>query len=231
MAEEPKLSGADDGESSVRERIRSEVEQRLRPLTLPNFLTLTRMAMVPFFVIAVFDHDFRLAATVFALAGLTDVLDGWVARRFGARSVIGAYLDPIADKLLVTVAYVSLTFDVGQTYVIPLWLTILSLFRDFLITLMAVILYVVEGLRRFPPTRLGRLTTFMHVATVVVVLLGNAMWVPPYLPRTCFYVSFALVILSGFGYIYQVSRMIEAKRAAADDTGAGTAAAPNQLDG
>jgi cardiolipin synthase len=218
--EEPhvnQLRATSDAES--RDRIRRRVERRLRPLTFPNFLTLLRMAIVPFFVLAVFDREFRLALAIFAIAGVTDVLDGWIARRFGVQSVVGAYLDPIADKLLVTVAYVSLTFDLGQQVVIPLWLTILSLFRDFLITLMAVILYVVEDIRSFQPSRTGKAATMMHVATVSVVLVANVITLPRWVPEGCFYVSFALVILSGFGYIYRTSRVIEERRAAREGDG------------
>lgn len=197
---------------SATERIRDRVEEKLRPLTLPNFITLVRMAMIPFFVIAVVDGDHRLALGVFVMAGLTDALDGWIARRFAMRSVVGAYLDPLADKLLVTAAYVSLTIPLGQEVVIPLWLTILALFRDFLILLMAAVLYLVEGVRRFPPSVLGKATTVAHVGTVFVVLTANVTDLPEAVPTTFFYATFALVILSGFSYIYRASDSIEEAR-------------------
>jgi cardiolipin synthase len=196
------------------EKIRARVEEKLRPLTLPNFITLFRMAIVPFFVLAVNDKDFVLATWIFIIAGFTDTLDGWLARRLGVRSKIGAFLDPLADKLLLTTAYVMLTIPQGQEVVIPLWLTILALFRDFLILLVALVLYMVEGIRKFPPSILGKMTTTMHVATVSVVLLANLALVPSWLPATCFYTSFALVVLSGFNYIYRSSRFIEEIRQA-----------------
>ncbi len=195
-----------------RQRIRARVENSLRPLTLPNFLTMLRMAMVPFFVIAVNEHDFRLALWTFVIAGLTDSLDGYLARSLQMRSRIGAYLDPIADKILITCAYVALTVPQGQSVVIPLWLTILALFRDFLIMVVALVLYLVEGLRHFPPSILGKLTTTMQVVTITVVLLANLAVVPGWLPMTCFYSSFILVIVSGFNYIYRIGRMLEEKR-------------------
>jgi cardiolipin synthase len=201
-----------DTEETRGERLRSKVEEKLRPITLPNFITLFRMAMVPFFVLAVSDHDFRLALWIFVIAGLTDALDGWLARRLDAWSLFGAYLDPIADKLLLTVAYVTLTIPLGQQVVIPLWLAILTLYRDFMIMLVAVVLYMVEQIRRFPPSILGKLTTFMHVLTVCLVLLANITPMPPLLLSACFYVSFGFVIVSGFDYIYRVSRSIEAAR-------------------
>jgi cardiolipin synthase len=197
---------------SRRERIKTKVEEKLRPITVPNFITLVRMAIVPFFVLAVNDHNFRLALGIFVLAGLTDALDGWLARKLGAGSVIGAYLDPIADKLLLTAAYIALAIPQGQAVVIPLWLAILTLFRDFLIMLVAVVLYVVEDIQRFPPSILGKLTTFSHVGTVCVVVLANLTPMPPLVLDVFFYTSFALVIASGFNYIYRVSRSIESAR-------------------
>jgi len=212
VVEEPVVNVPPVDETEERRTIRSRVEARLRPLTFPNFLTLLRMGITPFIVLAIFDHDFRLALTILVIAGITDVLDGWIARRFDVRSMVGAYLDPIADKLLITVTYVTLTFDTGQAVVVPLWLTILALFRDFLISFMAVFLYVVQHIRQFPPSRLGKATMTAHVVTVGVVLVANAFGLPGWVPTACFYTSFVLVILSGFGYIYRTSRMIEAAR-------------------
>jgi cardiolipin synthase len=199
-----------------RQRIRTKVEEKLRPITLPNFVTLFRMAIIPFFILAVNDQDFLLALWIFVIAGMTDALDGMLARKLGAHSVVGAYLDPIADKLLLTAAYIALTIPQGQAVVIPLWLAILALFRDFLIMLVALLLYVVEGVQRFPPSILGKLTTLMHVLTVCLVLFANIVELPPLLLTVCFYTSFALVILSGFNYIYRSSRIIEAARVEAE---------------
>lgn len=205
-------------DSSRRQRIKTKVEEKLRPITLPNFITLVRMAMVPFFVLAVNDQDFRLALGIFVLAGLTDLLDGWLARKLGASSVIGAYLDPMADKLLLTAAYIVLAIPQGQAVVIPLWLAILTLFRDFLIMLVAVVLYVVEDIQRFPPSILGKITTFMHVATIAVVLLANVVVVSPLMLDGFFYTSFVFVVISGFNYIYRASRFIEAVRVEEEET-------------
>lgn len=193
-------------------KIRTEVEKRLRPLTLPNFITLMRMAIVPFFVIAVAEGDFKVALSTLIIAGLTDALDGWMARRFDMESLVGAYLDPIADKLLLVTAYVTLTIPMGQVVVIPLWLAILALFRDFFIMVVVLVLYLVEDIRNFPPSVLGKATTFMHIVTIGVVLLANLTVVPSWVPTGCFYLSFILIILSGFNYIYRSSRFIEVAR-------------------
>ena len=196
----------------TRQKIRRRVEEKLRPLTLPNFITMMRMGMVPFFVLAVWEHDFSLALGIFIIAGLTDAFDGYLARRMDMQSLIGAYLDPIADKMLITVAYIALTIPLGQEVVIPLWLTILALFRDFVIMLVAGVLYIVEGLREFPPSPLGKATTFSQVVTIAVVLLANVTPVPLWIPQICFYGSFALVIASAFNYIYRVSRFVDETR-------------------
>ena len=207
----------------TRTRIRTRVEEKLRPLTLPNFITLMRLAMVPFFVLAVSERDFKLALWILIIAGITDSFDGWLARRMDMRSRIGAYLDPLADKILITVAYITLTIPFGQEVVIPLWLTILALFRDFMIMFVAGVLYIVEGLREFPPSLLGKAATAVQVVTIAVVLLANVTPVPPWIPRSCFYGSFCLVIVSGFNYIYRVSRSVdEARLAREEDSSAQT---------
>lgn len=204
----------------TRRKIRTRVEEKLRPLTLPNFITLMRMAMVPFFVLAVSERDFSLGLWILIVAGLTDAFDGYLARRMDMRSRIGAYLDPIADKMLITVAYIALTVPQGQEVVIPLWLTILALFRDFVIMLVAGVLYIVEGLREFPPSLLGKATTFAQVVTIAVVLLANVTPVAWWIPQACFYGSFGLVIVSAFNYIYRVSRFVEEARLAREQEAA-----------
>ena len=204
----------DTDKTERRERIRATVEEKLRPLTLPNFLTLLRIAIVPFFVLAVFAHEFKLAVWIFVISGLTDVLDGWIARTFDLQSRIGALLDPLADKVLLTAAYISLAVPHGQAVVIPLWLAILTLFRDFVIMLMAFVFYMFEGIKSFPPTWAGKLTTVMHVVTVSLVLLANVAPIPNIILQACFYVSFVMVVASGFSYIYRSSQAIEAERQA-----------------
>ena len=200
-------------QGEMRGKIRAKVEEKLRPLTLPNFITLLRMGIVPFLVLAISNKDFRLALWLFVVGGLTDAFDGWLARRMDMTSLIGAYLDPIADKMLITVAYIALTYPQGQAVVIPLWLTILALFRDFVIMLVAGVLYLVEGIREFPPSTLGRATTFAQVLTVAIVLLANVVVIPGWIPTLCFYASFILVILSAFNYSYRVSRYVDEARA------------------
>jgi hypothetical protein len=138
-----------------------------------------------------------------ALRGRDVVLEALVDRR------VESVQDP---ERVVAVANGGHDHPQGQQVVIPLWLAIMALFRDFSIVIVAVILYAVEGVHRFPPSVLGKATTFMHVVTVCVVLLANLVPVPELATTACFYTSFTLVILSGFNYIYRASRFIEAAR-------------------
>ncbi len=193
-------------------RLRSKVEEKLRPLTLPNFITLLRLGMVPFFLLAVNQGEYLAALALFVLAGLTDAMDGAIARWFDQCSRFGTYLDPIADKILLVSAYVALTVPQGQAVTIPVWLTLLALSRDALIVLVALVLYLVEDIRSFRPSRWGKATTFMHVLTVTVVLGANVITIPGWIPSTCFLISLALVLISGFTYAYQAARMIEENR-------------------
>lgn len=195
--------------SGARGRLRTRVEESLRPLTLPNFITLVRLAMVPFFLLALNQAEYRLALLVLVLAGLTDVFDGFIARWLDMRSRFGTYLDPLADKILLVTAYVALTVPQGQEVVIPLWLTLLALSRDVLIILVAAVLFLVEDVRSFRPTVWGKATTFMHVTTVAVVLLANVAPVPPWAPGLCFTLSLVLVLVSGFHYAYRAVRLLE----------------------
>lgn len=185
-------------------------EVGLRPLTIPNLVTLLRFVLIPFFVIAVLDSAHALALILFLIAGLSDSFDGYLARRFDMESVIGAYLDPAADKLLMTTAYIVLTVPREEAIAIPLVLTILALFRDLIIVIVALILYLSAGVRRFPPTIWGKLTTLFNVVTICVVLLSNALPVPPAVADICFAISLALIVFSGLHYLAQTGGLIEA---------------------
>ena len=121
----------------VAQRAAREVRDALRPFTIPNGITLVRLALVPFFILAVVEGKYPVALAVFLAAGISDGLDGWLARSLGMRSLLGSYLDPIADKALLVSAFVVLTWPQLGVVRIPLWLTVLALSRDFLIVLTA----------------------------------------------------------------------------------------------
>ena len=118
-----------------------------------------RMALVPVFVLLTLGRNFTWALVVFAVAGLTDALDGYVARHSGQITRLGAMLDPIADKLLTASAYVLLTWGGVATCVLPVWLTVTLLFRDVMLLVGVVVVNLSLGPIEFPPSRLGKAST------------------------------------------------------------------------
>lgn len=190
-------------------------------LTIPNLLSILRMGLVPLFIIAVTDGEAGRALILFAVAGVTDSLDGFLARFWGQQSLLGTYLDPIADKLLLTSAYVVLAIpSLNPLMPIPVWVTVLVIARDVLIVVMAVSLYLATGIRSFPPSRLGKVTTTAQIATIAVVLLGmtlGGLGAFDPLASGLIYLTAGLTVVSGLSYIVRANRMGEAPPA--DGTG------------
>jgi cardiolipin synthase len=178
-------------------------------LTVPNLLSLLRMGLVPFFIIAVIDGQPRRALLLFVVAGVTDALDGAIARIWKQQSLLGAYLDPIADKLLLTSAYVALAFpSLNQGTQIPVWVTVLVIARDVLILVMALVLFLALGIKSFPPTVISKVTTVAQVAAVSVVLVsGLAENLEPF-ALGLVYVVAGLTVISGLDYIVRTNRMV-----------------------
>jgi len=176
--------------------------------TIPNFLSLLRMGLVPLFIIAVIDGDSRKALLIFLVAGVTDALDGFIARFANQKSLLGAYLDPIADKLLLTSAYVTLSIpQLNHGAPIPIWITVLVLARDLLIVVMALVLYLAVGVRRFPPSVLSKITTLVQVTAVGLVLV-SALWpkLEPLASWLVYAVAF-LTLASGLDYVLRANRL------------------------
>jgi cardiolipin synthase (CMP-forming) len=132
----------------------------------PNLLTLLRLFIVPFIVNEILDGDYRIAFALFALAGVTDMLDGLLARRLRQKTTLGQYLDPIADKLLLSTLFLVLT----HVNVIPRYVTVLVFSRDLGILLIATLLFATGALRDFQPSMLGKLNTVVQIMGLVVVM-------------------------------------------------------------
>lgn len=168
-------------------------------LNIPNLLTLTRLFLVPVFLALLSAHRFGYALYVFCVAGLTDALDGTIARWFDLRTEIGALLDPFADKLLLLSAFVGLTVE----NTIPGWLLGVVITRDIVIVFgyMLLIFYTDE---RVPihPSYLGKAATCMQLASVVAALAGAGQSSPE-LWHLLLYVTVAITALSGMHYAYQ----------------------------
>ncbi|MGA9353046.1 MAG: CDP-alcohol phosphatidyltransferase family protein, partial [Terriglobales bacterium] len=145
-------------------------------LTAPNQLTLLRMIFLPFIVINVVKHDFKWALALFVLAGMSDGLDGLLARRLHQQTLLGQYLDPIADKLLMSTMFLVLSIERE----IPWKYTIVVFSRDVSILIISGVLFMIAGLRDFRPSIFGKANTCAQIGAVFFVLLlevENIRWV------------------------------------------------------
>jgi cardiolipin synthase (CMP-forming) len=173
--------------------------------TIANQLTMLRMALVPLLVILVLSRQLQWALVVFVVAGVTDLLDGLIARLGDQRTTLGAMLDPVADKILLSASFLALTWSPGLTRPIPLWLTIVTLSRDAIILVSVTIVNLTLGRRVFYPSLLGKLCTGSQLLTVGVVLLLNAIDSPHSGVWYLFVVTLILTVASAFHYVYLAS--------------------------
>jgi cardiolipin synthase len=168
-------------------------------MSIPNFLSLVRIILVPITVISLIDGSFFTALAIFTLAGITDGLDGLLARVLNQKTILGAYLDPIADKALLTSCFVTLSV-VG---VIPGWLTVIVVSRDFIILLGITILFMISVPFEMRPTFVSKVTTAMQLITVFLVLIFKTMLVAEYHSYLFFiyWLTAGFTTISGFQYI------------------------------
>jgi cardiolipin synthase len=138
-------------------------------LTAPNQLTLLRMIFLPFIVIYLVKQDFKWALILFVLAGLSDGLDGLLARILHQQTVLGQYLDPIADKLLMSTMFLVLSIE--QRALVPWKFTIIVFSRDISILLISGVLFMIAGLRDFRPSIFGKANTCAQIGAIFFVLL------------------------------------------------------------
>jgi cardiolipin synthase len=177
-----------------------------RVFTVPNQLTFLRLGFLPFFIISIHYRRYDIALAVLIVAALTDGLDGLLARSLNQKTALGAYLDPIADKLLLSSSFVVLALNRKISW----WLAILVLGRDILLLTSAAVILVVAGYRLFPPSIYGKLTTAVQILLVfAVVLLAVADWPWLLVVRTILgYLVAGFTVFSGFHYSIVVSRRL-----------------------
>ena len=177
-------------------------------LGLANWLTILRILLIPVFVSLMVYRRIGWALGIFLLAGLTDALDGYVARTHGRKTRLGAFLDPMADKLLLTASFVTLTYR----GLLPFWITAVVLSRDVLLMLGAVLVHMSGGQVTPSPTSLGKATTALQMATVLAAILAS--YSPAMRPvRVGFiWAAAVLTLASGAQYLYQGSRMLNGAR-------------------
>lgn len=182
---------------------------RHRVMTLANQLTFLRMVLVPLFILLVVYGHLGLAILTFFMAGVTDLLDGLIARRFGQKTPLGTFLDPIADKLLLVSAFVVLSLDgINLAVRIPLWLTITVISRDLILVLSVLTINLTVGRRLYPPSMAGKLTTFSQLALIMTVLVSNLFsYSIPGLSLLIF-ATLALTLASGLHYMARGMKLI-----------------------
>lgn len=177
-------------------------------LTAPNQLTLLRMIFLPFIVIYVVKHDFKWALILFVLAGLSDGLDGLLARKLHQQTLLGQYLDPIADKLLMSTMFLVLSIE--QRTLVPWKFTIVVFSRDISILLVSGVLFIVAGLRDFRPSVFGKANTCAQVAAIffaLLLLVKPALWVSIVL-RFFLKATFTFTIFSAVHYVFLVQHRL-----------------------
>lgn len=183
----------------------------MKNLTAANQLTILRMLLIPVFVILL-TYGYRgWALVTFFTAGVTDMLDGLIARSTGQRTELGAWLDPMADKLLLVTMFIVLTLpDIGSANRLPLWFTVLVISRDVAIVATVAVFNLAVGPHTFRPSIFGKIATATYIVTGVVTLYFN------YLERTSawvmafVYASLAITIVSAGHYLFRVVRLTNA---------------------
>jgi len=182
-------------------------------------LTVFRMVLIPVFVTLLFYQRFLSALTVFIIAGLTDGLDGLLARRFSQQSQLGTVLDPIADKLMLVTAFVVLSMrsvfpqPLPGHLPVPFWVTVAVISRDVFIIVGAAAINIMTGFRGFRPSWLGKLNTTVQIAGIAIIMFAASVpvYTGYYLP-TVYAIVFGMAVLSGLHYIFFASKLMNEDR-------------------
>jgi cardiolipin synthase (CMP-forming) len=181
----------------------------VRNLTIANQLTILRIVLIPAFVLLVVYGQLGAALLVFVFAGATDALDGLIARATGQRTSLGAWLDPMADKLLLVTTFVVLTVPgIPLTNHLPLWLTVVVISRDVVIVGVVAIVNLAVGPRTFRPSLLGKTTTAAFIVTSVIVMYFNYRRETSVLVDVGIWASLALTLVSSADYFFRLRRLI-----------------------
>jgi cardiolipin synthase len=178
--------------------------------TAANQLTLLRMLLIPAFVILIVYGEFGWALAVFATAAVTDGLDGLLARMSDQKTSLGAWLDPMADKLLLVTTFVVLTWPgLGLANRFPIWLTVCIISRDVVIVLTVAIVNLAIGRRTFRPSIFGKIATAIYMVTAIVAMVFNYLGYHSGLFDILVWVSLAITWVSAIHYIWHAARIIE----------------------
>ncbi|MBW2560852.1 MAG: CDP-diacylglycerol--glycerol-3-phosphate 3-phosphatidyltransferase [Deltaproteobacteria bacterium] len=175
-------------------------------MNIPNLLTLIRIILVPIFVILMMQDSFSYALVIFVIAGVTDGLDGFLARILRQQTVLGSYLDPLADKALIITSFVIL----ATLEIIPSWLAVVVISRDCIILFGVSVLFLMSVPFEIRPTYVSKATTVLQLLTVFLVLVSK--WLPGYtnptMSMTLFWSTAFFTVVSGFYYIFKGIKFI-----------------------
>jgi len=167
------------------------------------------MLLIPAFIVLIVEGERGWALAVFALAGVTDALDGVIARSSGQKTTLGAWLDPMADKLMLVSAFIVLTLpNLGLANKLPLWLTALVISRDVGIVVTVAIVNLAIGRRTFQPSIFGKIATAIYIVTVTLAMLYNYLGHHSPIVDLAVYASLAITLVSGIHYVWHVSRLL-----------------------
>lgn len=178
-------------------------------LTIPNALTLLRLLLVPFFIVASFRGLYTTAFVLFVAAAVTDIFDGYIARRLNQRSRLGAILDPAADKTMLVCGYLFYTLRDTLAFRIPGWLTFVVFIRDILIVMFVYLLYTRVRVKRFPPSWAGKTSTVLQAVTLATTIAVNAF--APGLTRfleLLFRIALLITLYSSWDYLRRGERLL-----------------------
>ncbi len=167
-------------------------------INIPNILTVFRILLTPFFVIFLLKDLFSFALLVFTIAAISDGIDGLLARYLNQKTVLGAYLDPIADKLLLTAAFVSLAL----LKIVPSWLTVIVISRDILIMLGIAVFSITNINIEIKPSLVSKCTTVAQLSTIFLVLLDPEIPGAYIIKLSLYWLTAGLTITSGLHYMY-----------------------------
>ena len=176
--------------------------------SFPNLLTLLRLSFIPFIVSSILEGRYEVALTLFVLAGISDALDGVLARSLGQRTKLGEYLDPIADKLLISTLFLVLS----ATHRIPWRVTVIVFSRDIIILVVCTLVYATTSLRDFSPSIFGKANTVVQIVALgatILVEVKSWLWVEV-VKRVGLWTVFALTIVSALHYVFLLALRLRA---------------------
>jgi cardiolipin synthase len=178
-------------------------------LTLANQITILRIMLIPVFVLLVVYERLGWALLTFLVAGVTDALDGLIARWTRQRTSLGAWLDPMADKLLLVTTFIVLTLPgIPLTNHLPLWLTVFVISRDVVIVGVVAIISLAVGPRTFTPSAWGKLATATYIVTSGVVMYYNYLREQSLVVDLFVWASLGVTLVSGVDYFFRLRKLV-----------------------